>query len=173
MSYITSANFSHLSAHVRLLDAEVVRIYSAVKVSRDPVSDGLCDRGEYFIGHGFIAIQVYVITFCAHTGTKKSDALKVAPMVTDDLSLVEVVNAAANYHKHLEEWGLKNIVERNTDELKGSARNTILTIEKLTPWDDYTCSNLLAVLLGSKEFQLSLLLPKILEWQDNLMKTST
>lgn len=83
---------------------------------------------------------------------------------------MEAINAGANYWKHQEEWGLKAVVEKDIDALKKQARETVLTIEKLTPWADYSCSNLLAEVLGdSARIELSPLLPLILEWENNIL----
>ncbi len=173
MAYIAISNFGHLSAHLNLLDLALIPIHSAIKNSHNPDLDGLCDRGEYFIGQGFIAIQTFVATAYPQTGISKLRALEVPPLVKNNLSFVAAINAGANYCKHMEEWGLRNAMERNTEALTRPALATIQTIKKLTPWDDYTCSNLLAVLLnGSERTELSLLLPLILEWQNNLMEIS-
>jgi hypothetical protein len=170
MPMVPIATFSHLIAHLNLLDIELDRINSAIRNSRDPVSDGLCDRGEYFIGHGFIAIQTYFAFAYPHTGIEKSEALKIPPLIGQGLSLMAAINAGANYWKHQEEWGLKAVVEKDIDALKKQAKDTVLTIEKIVPWADYTCSNLLAALLDdSSRIELSPLLPRVLEWENNIL----
>lgn len=161
-------DFNYLSKYLYLLDVEISKIREDIKNSRDPESDGLCDYGEYLIGHGFVAIQRYITSTYPLIGISKPQALSIEPQITNDLTFVEALNAGANYWKHLEEWGLKAIIERDTDKLTGQAKATIGTIEKVTPWDDYTCANLLAVLLNGKEMKFSLLLPKISEWRNNL-----
>lgn len=166
-------DFYLLREHLNLLDRTLSPIYSAIKASSDPVSDGLCDRWEYFIGSGFAAIQKYMTSTLILREIARDTAIKSGPKITDSLTLMEAINAGANYWKHLEEWGLNAIVERDVSALKGQAFNTIMTIEKATPWDDYTCSNLLAVLLAGGEFTLSSLLPKVAEWRQSLCAIAT
>lgn len=169
-------NFALLSKHLNLLDLEISKIDSAIKLSKDPESDGLCDVGEYFIGHGFIAAQHYITSTYPQMGLTKSAALSLGPRIRDDLTLVEALNAGANYWKHLEEWGLKDpwiIIERNKSALEGQALKTIQTIEKITPWAEYTCSNLLAEIASVGGIELSPLLPLIAEWRDNGFRCSS
>jgi hypothetical protein len=46
------------------------------------------------------------------------------------------------------------------------AQKTIKMIEVLTPWDDYTLSNLLACLPPSGELRLAELVPLLVKWRD-------
>jgi hypothetical protein len=160
-------DFDLLCRHLNLLDSEVSRINAAITSSSDPDSDGLFDAGEYFIGHGFIAIQRYLTS--ARTGLRVSlpDAFNVPPMLHGGLSLVAAINAAANYWKHVEEWF--EILNKSDDsDLNRNALKTLQQIESVTPWEDYTCANLLAALLDGQELELSRLLPPIAEWRHNL-----
>ena len=86
------------------------------------------------------------------------------------LTFAEAINSGANYWKHVEEWfGFLNKDE--TESLKGNALKTLGKLEMATPWVDYTCANLLALLGNGKELGLlSPLLPRIEDWRNNLMK---
>ena len=44
-----------------ILDGKLVEIDQLIRKSEDPESDGLLDRGEYFIGVGFVAIQRHLV----------------------------------------------------------------------------------------------------------------
>ena len=164
------ADFALLGRHLKLLDIEICRINAAIVSSRDPESDGLCDVGEYFIGHGFIAIQRYLTATRTGLGISLIDALKVPPILRGGLSLAAALNAAANYWKHMEEW-IEALNGLDGGTLKGNALRTLQQIEAVTPWEDYTCANLLAVLLDGRALELSNLLPSIAEWRDNLINT--
>ena len=164
------ADFALLGRHLKLLDIEICRINAAIVSSRDPESDGLCDAGEYFIGHGFIAIQRYLTATRTGLGISLIDALKVPPILRGGLSLAAALNAAANYWKHMEEW-IEALNGLDGGTLKGNALRTLQQIEAVTPWEDYTCANLLAVLLDGRALELSNLLPSIAEWRDNLINT--
>lgn len=162
------ADFALLARHLNLLDVEISQINAAITSSRDPESDGHCDAGEYFIGHGFIAIQRYLTATRTGLGISLADALNVPPMLQGGTSLAAALNAAANYWKHVEEW-IEALNRSDNADLKGSALKTVQRIETVTPWEEYTCANLLAVLLDGEELELSRLLPAIAEWRHNLI----
>lgn len=161
-------DFALLCRHLKVLDVEVSQINAAITSSRDPESEGLCDAGEYFIGHGFIAIQRYLTATRTGLGVSLPDAFNVPPMLQGGLSVVAAINAAANYWKHVEEW-IETLDKSDDADLKGSALKTLQRIETVTPWEEYTCANLLAALLDGQALELSHLLPAIAEWRHNLM----
>lgn len=161
-------DFALLGRHLKVLDVEISQINAAITSSRDPESDGLCDAGEYFIGHGFIAIQRYLTATRTGLGVSLPDAFNVPPMLQDGLSLVTAINAGANYWKHVEEW-IETLNKSDDADLKGSALKTLQRIETVTPWEEYTCANLLAALLDGQALELSHLLPAIAEWRHNLI----
>jgi hypothetical protein len=161
-------DFELLSRHLQLLDVEIAEINAAIKKSSDPESDGLFDSGEYFIGNGFVAVQRYLTSTRAGLGISQSVAFSVPPMVKGNVPLAEILNAGANYWKHMEEW-IEVINRPEEEDLKGNALRTLEKLEKVTPWKDYTCANLLAILVEGREFALSPLLSGLAEWRNNLM----
>jgi hypothetical protein len=70
-----------------------------------------------------------------------------------------------NYWKHLDEWGIRACVTQNLALLPHPAQQTIKTIEQLTPWADYTLSNLLTALNTSGALNLSTLIPPVILWR--------
>jgi hypothetical protein len=162
-------DFSLLCRHLHLLDSELVKINGAIKGSTDPDSDGLFDAVEYFIGHGFVAIQRYLTSARTSAGLDQSEAFCFPPTVNSQLKFAEALNAGANYWKHSEEW-FEALSQSENATLKGNALKTLEMVKKVTPWADYTCSNLLAVLGNENDLNLSSLLSGIAEWRDNLMK---
>lgn len=166
------ADFSLLGRHLRLLDLEISQINAAMVSSVDPESDGLCDAGEYFIGHGFIAVQRYLTATRTGLSVGMSDAFSVPPILAGGLPLAVALNAAANYWKHMEEW-VETLNRFDDAQLKGNALKTLQQIETVTPWEEYTCANLLAAILGDHPLELSFLLPAIAEWRHNLFTSVT
>jgi hypothetical protein len=150
------------------LDIKVKEINNDILLSADPDSDGLCDKGEYYIGAGLSLIQQYISSTYPQLDVDRDHSLKLGDKITDELSYIKAINAGANYWKHQDEWGLINCVTRDINALNKSARYTINTIELLTPWSSYTCSNLLAKLVGANELLLSSLLPHIEHWRTEL-----
>ena len=161
-------DFNVLAELLGLLDTKLKDISDRIRHSNDPDADGLCDRGEYFIGVGFAAMQQYIVSTFTPLEVLKDVALSIPPIVQGKTTLVHAIHAGANYWKHQDEWKLIHVVFRDKEELSKLARLTVQTIETITPWANYTCSNLLAALLPQEPLELSLLLPKLKEWRRNL-----
>jgi|GEM_PF-811391 len=179
------SDFYFLEKFLRMIDTELSEIDKQIKQSKDPDSDGLCDLGEYFIGYGFIAIQRYITSTYPQTSFKKMQSLKLGHKINDDLYLLEAINAGANYWKHENEWpfplnegepddkGMIPIeIDRTGSNLKGIQKITYDTITKITPYADYTLSNLLAGIVlkttNTSNLNFSVLLSFIKEWRKKL-----
>src|ERR1017187_2358902 len=83
-----------------MLDKKIYEIQLLMSISSDPESDGLCDRGEYFIGVGFAAIQQYLVNTLLFTDINKNDAYKLGPAFSIDITYIDLINSAANWWKH-------------------------------------------------------------------------
>ena len=153
---------------LELLDTRLTQIQLAIETSTDPDSDGLCDRGEYLIGMGFIACQRYLASTYGPLGIRKHVALNCGPRESGGASFAEIVNATANLAKHFDEWDFPSAVFRDRTGLDANQLQTIRVIETVTNWADYTCSNVLAALVGSLEIKLTSLSPKLQAWRDEL-----
>ena len=167
---VTDLHIGDLSKYLKLLDSELIKINAAIAESMDPVSDGLCDSGEYIIGNGFVAIQHYLKSTYSLERVDQGEAFDMPPYVNENITFANALNVGANYWKHQEEW-FRTIFTAENATLKGQALRTLEMLDMVTPWEDYTCSNLLAILVDGKELELTSLLPKIIEWRDNLGKT--
>ncbi|NRQ43969.1 hypothetical protein HRH59_15600 [Rheinheimera sp. YQF-2] len=143
------------------LDEKVVEVSNLIFKSVDPESDGLTDRGEYFIGVGFSVIQQYLTDTLTLTGVSKSRALDIGPRYSEEFTFISVVNAAANWWKHSAEW----VGQETRSRLALQTQKIVVeTAESL----DYPLSNVLAKLLGTSEITLSALLPNLVLWRSAL-----
>jgi hypothetical protein len=147
-----------LSELLAILDDKVVEISGLIAASVDPESDGLADRGEYFIGVGFAAIQQYLTDTLTFTGISKSCALDIGPRHSDELTFVAVVNAAANWWKHSAEW----VGQPAQKELALKTQEIVIEVSCT---EDYPLSNVLANLQSESEITLSALLPNLVLWR--------
>jgi hypothetical protein len=154
-------------------------IQEAINCSADPDSLGYFDRGEYFVGVGFCACQRYLSSTYGPIEIDKTKALKVGPFHEGGLSLATIINVAANYWKHSDEWSVigfmanneeneLELVIRSIENLNKQQKGTVSAIETVTPWADYTCANILASITPSPEFRLVELIPIIMEWRTEL-----
>lgn len=162
-----------LRRHLELLDVEILEVNSLIALSRDPDTDGLFDRGEYFIGSGFVAIQRYLSSVCSQhvyeTKGKITNALMLGPLLPNGTYCAEAIHVVANYWKHNEEWW-PNVLDGNS--LKGISEKTLSELEKFSEWSmsTYTCSvalhDLITVKSARAEFCLCSLLPLVAEWEE-------
>ena len=178
-------NIGELNKFIHIIDKEILRINLEIKKSTCPDLNGLYDSAEYFIGYGFIAIQRYMNATYPLTKYSKKDIYKVGYKLKNNLYLVELINAGANYWKHEPEWSFSiDIGEKNDDgltevcinrtgiNLDGLQKKTFDTITQITPYAEYTLSNLLAEILidinANTNISFEPILPFIEEWQKKL-----
>lgn len=166
-------DLANLEKLLALIDGELSSINDLAQRSVDPDSEGLFDRGEYLLGIALTAIQQYISSTYAQFKISRSVALRLPPNINADLTLVTALNAGANFWKHRDEWGLRAVVVRDINSLGSQAQQTIKTIEALTPWDDYTLSNLVACLTPSSELRLTELIPQLVLWRDAVDSLNT
>ncbi|MGH8591571.1 MAG: hypothetical protein ACREXX_20330 [Gammaproteobacteria bacterium] len=89
---------------LELLDGRIERLSASVPQSVD--ARGVFESIEYIIGVGLDACQSYLATTSNDLKVKKDVALKCGPMHPSGLTIVEIINHAANFGKHDDEWNL-------------------------------------------------------------------
>jgi len=154
-------------------------IQEAINCSADPDSFGYFDRSEYLVGVGFCTCQRYLSSTYGPIKIDKAKALKVGPFHEGGFSLATIINVAANYWKHSDEWNSigyyanseeneLELVIRSIENLSKQQKGTVSAIETVTPWADYTCANILALITPSSESKLVELVPILREWRAEL-----
>ena len=144
-----------------MLDEKITGIDSLVSKSRDPESDGLCDRGEYFIGVGFVAIQQYLIETLWLTGITKKEAYKLGPVHSTGITYIGLFNSAANYWKHEPEWWKK----QEDGGLLQDGKETAYRVYDAAGTTYYPLSNVLASLCAPEGLSLGALVPYLEKWR--------
>ena len=99
-----------------LLDSKVSEITERISQSSDPESEGLFDYAEYFMGTALCAMQRYIIDVLDMKKIKKKEVLNLGPKFNEEESIIEIINAAANWWKHEPEWPFPLEYEK-TDKL--------------------------------------------------------
>jgi hypothetical protein len=140
-----------------LIDSKLAEIDEFIAKSEND-SESEFERGEYFIGLGFVAIQQYLVETILLTKFDKSRAYTLGPKLPGDIPFVSLVNACANWWKHEPEWF-------NENELKDDAIRTIKRVQKFTDSNDFALSNVLAYLTNNG-VRFTSLTPKIKEWSE-------
>ena len=147
-----------LSELLAMLDEKIFKIDSLISSSVDPESDGLLDRGEYFIGIGFVAIQQHLLDTLLFTGVSKSEAYKLGASHSTGISYINLINSAANWWKHEAEWS-------NAGEVPRNGTKTFEHVYSISNSTDYALSSVLASICGTENLALSEILPYLTEWQ--------
>ncbi len=143
---------------LELLDSKLHEIEKCISESIDPESDGLLDRGEYFIGVGFVAIQQHLTDSLIAKGINKKEAYSVGPIHSSGVPSIWVINAAANWWKHEAEWFKNNNVPK-------AGEKTEEIIMGISNHKDYALSNVLASFSDSQCLSLTKnVIPHIEEW---------
>ena len=164
-------DYSFVKDLFALLDTKLDTLVADIKACDDPDGMGLLDDAEYVLGMGFVAAQRFLTSAYGWHDIPKNTAISAGPRHKGGQSYAKIVNAAANYWKHVEEWQLHAVVHRDKEQLQSFQSDTMAVIESVTPWADYTLANLLHELIG--EPKLSLLLPILEQWDRELVAAHT
>lgn len=156
---ILDRELSLLNEFLLLVDDKLTEVNRLISLSADPDSDGLCDKGEYFIGIGFVAMQQYMTDTLLFRGISKESARNLGPMHTSGISYASLINSAANWWKHEAEWV-------NAGRVPSNGTRTFEHVASVAPENGYELSNVLASLCTSGDLSLCSVLPWLLEWRN-------
>jgi hypothetical protein len=95
--------------------SEILR--KSMEVS-DPDNVGLFDSAEHTTGLSLVACQTYMATVYGNLRIAKQRALNFGPKHDGGLTKVQIINHAANYWKHNNEW----LLDRTTARKKAIER---------------------------------------------------
>ena len=145
-----------------LVDGSLARLDRKANSSSDPEAYGVFDQAEYITGFGFVACQTYATAIVSRRKLEKRQALALGPKHCTGRSMLELVNAAANYWKHSPEWSL--------DEPSVQAKRTLEVIATLgvDPSGAYPVANMLYEILTPHPARFVNLLPFLTQWRDAL-----
>jgi hypothetical protein len=153
------AELSYLEELLGCIDKILSDVHSRIKTSVDPESEGLCDKGEYFIGVGFCAMQRYLVDVLQDKGIDKGTALLLGPKTVEGLPISVLIHSAGNYWKHSPEW---HIWMEKLDERSQKTIDRLLTHDG-PAW--YPLSEVLAGLCDAGEFSLLRCIPYLKKWR--------
>lgn len=129
-------DFPLLRSIIEGLDPILIELHEMASKSPDPDGWGILDKIESLAGLCLVACQNYMITRL--NGRPRSSAYACGPKCRGSY-VAEIINAAANYHKHHPEW-------EHEDEKKRKA--TVDVLRALGVWEyDYKASRVLDELI--------------------------
>jgi hypothetical protein len=128
---------------------------------------GYFDRIEHVTGLGFVACQAYMTATYGFMNVAKLGSLSKGPRHKSGLSIAELVNHAANYWKHRDEWHLDKgfAKQKRVREAFDSIGFPVDT--------DYPLSGILTELAASQSASFSPLIEKLEEWRDAVRKAAS
>ena len=131
--------------------------------------DNLAEIAEFLDGklsqlcnYSVSAFQTYMTDTASCAGKRKHEVFKYGAKTPSGASKVQIVNAAANYWKHREEWVFddgrrQKAIDQLFEEVGYSTRV------------DYPISGVLTELLAPAEMTFASLLTVIRDWRDDLI----
>lgn len=155
MDWVDIIHYPSLVEHLRVHDTMLDDLGDYCRQSADPDAEGILDSIEDAVGHGFFYMQRYMI----QRKRTKHNTYTCGPRV-GSFCFAQVINAAANYWKHLDEWPA-------TIQPGSREHHTLRVLSETGATEpDYRLSQLLYVL--DPQYRLSALLPRIVEWREAL-----
>src|ERR1700693_400523 len=143
-----------LDAHLEHLEEEALRV-------PDPDGFGVYESAEYIVGLGFVACQAYLAATYGGLHVKKIEALKAGPGHRSGYTIAELVDHAANFWKHHEEWPLN---PHGPPQARTLAARAALDIDG----NDYALTCVLAAVVLPTRSRFHALLSHLEAWRDAL-----
>ena len=175
---ISDDNLLIFKEDLAYIDKYLIRIDDLLKIDRNLANNDSLDVAEYKIGLGFVILQKYIQDTCNSLGiidkvSRDKAIYNTKPYLKDEVTLVSVINACANYWKHLGDFTPSNDLQNNQEKTL-KRLDIILQMDGSTY--DYYLSNILAEMTckfsKQKSVRLSSLVPQMEIWRDELLKKS-
>ena len=158
---ILDLDLQFLREFVRLLDTHLQQLEEETALVSDPDGCGVYDAAEHIVGLGFTACQGYLAATYGDLQMKKEEALKVGPGHRSGYTIAALVNHAAHFWKHHEEWSLN---PNSPAQARTQAALAALDIEG----SDYPLTRGLAALVLPTRGRFHALLSHLEAWRDAL-----
>jgi hypothetical protein len=133
-------NIDLLKHILHALDKNLITLEQDANECPDPDAFGIYDQAEATFGLGFAACQQYIAATCGSRKFPKEKALAIGPKHRSGMYSADIVNHAANFWKHHDEW-----------QIDGKPnKKTVSAIERLgfQVTDCYLLSNVLASIVA-------------------------
>ncbi|MFC1634878.1 hypothetical protein ACFL5Z_08550 [Planctomycetota bacterium] len=147
---------------VQLIDQQLKKIEQLCSEVDDPDSLGYFDRGEHVIGLGFVACQTFMSSVCGHLRISRRSALAIGPSHPGGNTKAQIINHAANYWKHHNEWNpIKT--DRRRESIEKAFNSVGFSVDL-----DYPLSNVLAELSMPGKVRFQSVLSALEVWKDEV-----
>ncbi|HEX6085952.1 MAG TPA: hypothetical protein VF266_15575 [Thermoanaerobaculia bacterium] len=162
---VCDSDLGSLVELLEVIDHHIARIDDEVTRSSDPDGLGLCDRMEAVVGLGFVACQQYINATYPQLVPNKAQAIRHPPTLPGGQSAIELINAAANFWKHRDEWPRPNG--------KDEERTRAVIDEVTSSAADYVMVNVLYELVRPHPLRFAPVVDLLTRWRDLLIAAPT
>lgn len=160
------AELGNLTKLISAIDGHLSDICAKSIEVEDADSFGYFDSAEHATGLGLVACQTYMATVYGTLGVEKPRALNFGPKLPGGLTKVQVINHAANYWKHNNEWAL------NRPAARQAAIEQAFESVGFPVGTDYPLSGVLTELANPYPASLAAVVPILEAWRAELYKAA-
>lgn len=155
-----------LAELIAAIDSHLSDIFAKSIEAEDPDSFGYFDSAEHATGLGLVACQTYMAMVYGTLGVDKRNALNFGPKHLGGLTKVQIINHAANYWKHNNEWALDRTAARQA-AIEKAFESVGFPVET-----DYPLSGVLTELANPGPASLAAVVSVLEAWKAELYKAA-
>jgi len=133
---VIDCELGRLLEFIDLINGKISDIRIDISRSSDPESDGLLNRGEYFIGIAFVAIQQHFVDTLLFTGINKDKAYKLGSLHSSGVTYATLINCSANWWKHEAEWFGNDKVQKRSNK----TISVVMNVSKQYEYTHFQCA---------------------------------
>jgi len=152
----------YLEQLVRVIDSRLESLEIECRACFDPDQFGLLDHVEQTVGWGFASCQTYLVQVRSESSLSDNRALAIGPIRSGG-PVALLVHHAANWWKHEVRWS-------SEDDARARRTREGLAVMDLE-WD-YPLTEALAKMTDASFPRFQPLVPLLVEWRDELLRTS-
>ncbi|WP_156792387.1 hypothetical protein [Desulfotalea psychrophila] len=153
------AEMSYLEELLNSIDTSLLSVTNKINSAGIQDVECLCDKGEYFIGVGFCAMQRYLFDTLMDIKLDAGLARELGPKSSNGVAVAQLIHSAANYWKHSPEWHIW------LSELGSRSQNTVDKLLHGRESASYPLFDLLADLCNEDSLLLTKCLPYLIDWR--------
>ena len=155
-----------LAELLAVIDAQLESVLRGWRDASEADELGYFDRAEHATGLGFVACQAYLTATYGFLNVKKVPALSVGPRHKSGQTIVEIINHAANFWKHHEEWHLDKS-QAHQDRVRKAFDTVGFSVDL-----DYPLSGILTELAVPDAAAFKPLLGKFEQWREKVREVA-
>ncbi len=159
---IIDTDLELLQQLVLVLDKQLENIIAESREVEDPDGFGYYDIAEHIIGLGFVACQTYMSSVYGYLQIDKKKAISFGPVHSCGQTKMQLINHAANYWKHNNEWPHGKF-DKQRKAIEEAFKDIGFPVGR-----DYPLSNILTEVVSPKTISFSPIIEMLELWRNEL-----